>query len=200
MTHPRQIHLAAHFPGVNNTTVWSDPAAGSHIDFSSFEQLARTAERAKFDFFFLAEGQRMREHFGPSDTSSTWPGDPDNLTRSSPHVAAVTDRIGLMPTITTTYHEPHELARQLGTLDHLSGGRAGLEPRHLDPTPSPGRTSAAAATCPTTSAMSAASSSSSRFSCCGMRGRATGRDSPTTVVRSGSPANSRCRRCRRGAR
>jgi len=37
---PRQIHLAAHFPGVNNTTVWSDPDAGSHIEFSSFEKLA----------------------------------------------------------------------------------------------------------------------------------------------------------------
>ena len=24
-TRPKQIHLAAHFPGVNNTTVWSDP-------------------------------------------------------------------------------------------------------------------------------------------------------------------------------
>ncbi len=35
----KQIHLAAHFPGVNNTTVWSDPAAGSHIEFSSFAQL-----------------------------------------------------------------------------------------------------------------------------------------------------------------
>ena len=32
----KQIHLAAHFPGVNNTTVWSDPRSGSHIDFSSF--------------------------------------------------------------------------------------------------------------------------------------------------------------------
>ena len=52
----KQIHLAAHFPGVNNTTVWSDPAAGSHIEFSSFVHFARTAERAKFDFLFLAEG------------------------------------------------------------------------------------------------------------------------------------------------
>jgi hypothetical protein len=25
----KQIHLAAHFPGVNNTTVWSDPEAVS---------------------------------------------------------------------------------------------------------------------------------------------------------------------------
>jgi FMN-dependent oxidoreductase (nitrilotriacetate monooxygenase family) len=40
-------------------------------------------------------------------------------------LASVTERIGLMPTITTTYHEPHELARQLASLDHLSGGRAG---------------------------------------------------------------------------
>ncbi|MCO6003642.1 hypothetical protein NE236_01500 [Actinoallomurus purpureus] len=52
------MHLAAHFPGVNNTTVWSDPRPKSQIDFGSFVHLARTAERGKFDFFFffLAEG------------------------------------------------------------------------------------------------------------------------------------------------
>src|SRR6478736_6117760 len=60
----KQIHLAAHFPGVNNTTVWSDPAAGSHIEFSSFVHFARTAERGKFDFLFLAEGLRLREQNG----------------------------------------------------------------------------------------------------------------------------------------
>ena len=58
---PKQIHLAAHFPGVNNTTVWSDPAAGSHIEFDSFVRFAQTAERGKFDFLFLAEGLRLRE-------------------------------------------------------------------------------------------------------------------------------------------
>jgi len=36
----KQIHLAAHFPGVNNTTVWSDPRSGSHIEFSSAGQRA----------------------------------------------------------------------------------------------------------------------------------------------------------------
>jgi FMN-dependent oxidoreductase (nitrilotriacetate monooxygenase family) len=123
MSGPRQIHLAAHFPGVNNTTVWSDPAAGSHIDFSSFEQLARTAERAKFDFFFLAEGLRMREHAGRLHELDV-AGRPDSLAILAA-LAAVTERIGLMATITTTYHEPYELARQLGTLDHLSDGRAG---------------------------------------------------------------------------
>jgi FMN-dependent oxidoreductase (nitrilotriacetate monooxygenase family) len=123
MNGPRQIHLAAHFPGVNNTTVWSDPNAGSHIDFSSFEQLARTAERAKFDFFFLAEGLRMREHAGRLHELDV-AGRPDSLAILA-SLAAVTERIGLMATITTTYHEPYELARQLGTLDHLSDGRAG---------------------------------------------------------------------------
>ena len=63
----KQIHLAAHFPGVNNTTVWSDPAAGSHIEFSSFVRLAQTAERAKFDFFFLAEGLRLIRAAGFAD-------------------------------------------------------------------------------------------------------------------------------------
>ncbi|MFZ0388023.1 MAG: NtaA/DmoA family FMN-dependent monooxygenase [Solirubrobacteraceae bacterium] len=123
MSGPRQIHLAAHFPGVNNTTVWSDPAGGSHIDFSSFEQLARTAERAKFDFFFLAEGLRMREHAGRLHELDV-AGRPDSLAILA-SLAAVTERIGLMATITTTYHEPYELARQLGTLDHLSDGRSG---------------------------------------------------------------------------
>lgn len=61
---PRPMHLAAHFPGVNNTTVWADPRSRSQIEFSSFEHLARTAERGKFDFFFLAEGLRLREHNG----------------------------------------------------------------------------------------------------------------------------------------
>ncbi|MCV7062300.1 LLM class flavin-dependent oxidoreductase, partial [Mycolicibacterium vaccae] len=60
----KQIHLAVHFPGVNNATVWADPTAGSQIAFESFVHLARTAERGLFDFFFLAEGLRLREHRG----------------------------------------------------------------------------------------------------------------------------------------
>src|SRR4029079_3924766 len=60
--HRKPIHLAAHFPGVNNTTVWSEPESGSQIEFDSFVHMARTAERGLFDFFFLAEGLRLREH------------------------------------------------------------------------------------------------------------------------------------------
>jgi FMN-dependent oxidoreductase (nitrilotriacetate monooxygenase family) len=117
------MHLAAHFPGVNNTTVWTDPDSGSHIDFDSFVRLAQTAERAKFDFFFLAEGLRMREHAGRLHELDV-AGRPDSFTVLAA-LAALTQRIGLMATITTTYHEPHEVARQLASLDHLSAGRAG---------------------------------------------------------------------------
>ncbi|MEU5238815.1 NtaA/DmoA family FMN-dependent monooxygenase [Streptomyces lydicus] len=118
----KQIHLAAHFPGVNNTTVWADPGSGSHIAFSSFAHLARTAERGLFDFFFLAEGLRLREHKGRIHDLDVV-GRPESLTVLSA-VAAVTERLGLAATVSATFNEPYELARRLASLDHLSGGRA----------------------------------------------------------------------------
>ena len=118
----KQIHLAAHFPGVNNTTVWSDPAAGSHIDFRSFVHFAQTAERAKFDFLFLAEGLRLREQNGQIYDLDVV-GRPDTLTVLTA-LAAVTERLGLAGTINSTFNEPYDIARQFATLDHLSAGRA----------------------------------------------------------------------------
>lgn len=118
----KQIHLAAHFPGVNNTTVWSDPASGSQTDFASFVHFARTAERGLFDFLFLAEGLRLREHRGRIHDLDVV-GRPDTLTVLNA-IAAVTTHLGLGGTINTTYNEPVELARQFASLDHLSGGRA----------------------------------------------------------------------------
>jgi FMN-dependent oxidoreductase (nitrilotriacetate monooxygenase family) len=118
----KQVHLAAHFPGVNNTTVWSDPRAGSHINFSSFVHLAKTAERAKFDFLFLAEGLRLREQNGLIYDLDVV-GRPDTFTVLAA-LAAVTDHLGLTGTINSTFNEPYEVARQFASLDHLSGGRA----------------------------------------------------------------------------
>src|SRR6185503_18734161 len=103
-------------------TVWSDPEAGSHIEFSSFVKLAQTAERAKFDFFFLAEGLRLREQNGQIYDLDVV-GRPDTFTVLSA-LAAVTDRLGLAGTINSTFNEPFEVARQFATLDHLSRGRA----------------------------------------------------------------------------
>ncbi len=118
----KQMHLAAHFPGVNNTTVWSDPDSGSQTDFGSFVHFAQTAERGLFDFLFLAEGLRLREHQGKIHDLDVV-GRPDTLTVLGA-IAAVTTHLGLGGTINTTFNEPYELARQFASLDHLSGGRA----------------------------------------------------------------------------
>jgi FMN-dependent oxidoreductase (nitrilotriacetate monooxygenase family) len=123
MRKPKQVILGAHFPGVNNHTVWSDPLSGSQIEFGSFAHLARTAEAGKFDFFFLAEGLRLREQRGQVHDLDVV-GRPHTLTVLSA-LAAVTGHLGLVGTNQATYNEPYELARQYATLDHLSGGRAG---------------------------------------------------------------------------
>ena len=118
----KQIHLAAHFPGVNNTTVWSDPASGSHIEFDSFVEFAQIAERGLFDFMFLAEGLRLREQAGKIHDLDVV-GRPDTFTILAA-LAAVTDHLGLTGTINSTFNEPYEVARQFASLDHLSDGRA----------------------------------------------------------------------------
>ncbi|HYX94396.1 MAG TPA: NtaA/DmoA family FMN-dependent monooxygenase [Geodermatophilus sp.] len=118
----KQVHLAAHFPGVNNTTVWSDPASGSQIDFGSFVHFAQTAERGKFDFLFLAEGLRLREQNGAIYDLDVV-GRPDTFTVLAA-LGAVTERLGLTGTINSTFNEPFEVARQFASLDHLTGGRA----------------------------------------------------------------------------
>ena len=118
----KQVHLAAHFPGVNNTTVWSDPASGSQIDFGSFVHFAQTAERGKFDFLFLAEGLRLREQNGAIYDLDVV-GRPDTFTVLAA-LGAVTERLGLTGTINSTFNEPFEVARQFASLDHLTAGRA----------------------------------------------------------------------------
>ncbi|GAA3100535.1 NtaA/DmoA family FMN-dependent monooxygenase [Pseudonocardia yunnanensis] len=122
MSAPRkQIILGAYLGGVNHHTAWWHPEAGSQIDFSTFEHTARTAERGKFDFFFLAEGLALRERAGQVFDQDIV-GRPDTLPVLA-SLAAVTTHLGLAGTINATFNEPYELARQFATLDHLSGGR-----------------------------------------------------------------------------
>ncbi|WP_348648424.1 LLM class flavin-dependent oxidoreductase [Cryobacterium breve] len=93
----RQVHLAAHFPGVNNTSVWSDGKAESQIAFSSFRHFAQNAERGKFDFLFLAEGLRLREQKGLIHDLDVV-GRPNTLAILA-GIAAVTEHIGLVGTL-----------------------------------------------------------------------------------------------------
>jgi FMN-dependent oxidoreductase (nitrilotriacetate monooxygenase family) len=119
----KQIILAAYVGGVNEHTLWEDPGAGSQIDFSTFRHVARTAERGRFDYFFLAEGLALRARGGEIFDHDI-AGRPDTLPVLAA-LAAVTEHIGLVGTLNATFNEPYELARQLASLDHLSGGRAG---------------------------------------------------------------------------
>ena len=119
----KQVHLGAHFPGVNNTTVWSRSGVEEpdRLQRRSSISLA-AAERGMFDFFFLAEGLRLREHRGKIHDLDVV-GRPDTFTVLNA-LAGVTTHLGLAGTINTTFNEPYELAKQFATLDHLSDGRA----------------------------------------------------------------------------
>ena len=124
MSKPRkQIILGAYLGGVHQHTLWPDPATGSQIDFATVRHVAQTAERGKFDFFFLAEGLILRERIGLIVDRDVI-GRPDTLPVLAA-IATVTEHLGLIGTLNTAFNEPYELARQLASFDHLSGGRAG---------------------------------------------------------------------------
>ncbi len=109
------------YPAGHHEAAWRfrDSAPERVLDIGYYQDLARRAEAAKFDALFLADGPSL----------------PDNVRYASRFrlepftwlsgLAAVTQRIGLIATASTTYLEPYNLARLFASLDHLSRGRAG---------------------------------------------------------------------------
>ncbi|GLZ33345.1 monooxygenase [Lentzea sp. NBRC 105346] len=95
----------------------SDPL--SHLDIAYHQRIAQIAERAKFDSVFLADSPAQ---FGDPGRRPSGRIEPTILLTA---LAAVTSRIGLIATASTTYNEPFNLARRFSSLDHVSGGRAG---------------------------------------------------------------------------
>jgi FMN-dependent oxidoreductase (nitrilotriacetate monooxygenase family) len=77
--------------------------------------IAERAERAQIDFLFTADLLR----FGAQGAI----GSQEPLMFVSA-LSGITSRIGLIATVSTTFHDPFNLARFFGTLDHLSNGRA----------------------------------------------------------------------------
>ncbi|MEJ2889830.1 NtaA/DmoA family FMN-dependent monooxygenase [Actinomycetospora aeridis] len=117
-----RLHLAGFF-GFGPAYVWSEADPHVYYDFAAWRRLAAAAERGLFSTLFLGDSQRLREHLGRvTDHSVT--GRPDQLVLFA-HLAAVTERIGLVATLNTTFSDPVDLARRLSTVDVLSGGRAG---------------------------------------------------------------------------
>ena len=111
----------------HHVAAWRDPDVDPHSrqSLAHYLNIARLAERGKFDLLFMADTNAT---FGADDVDS-WTRttaasrlEPMTLLGA---IAAVTERIGLVATATTTYFEPFHVARFFGSLDQISGGRAG---------------------------------------------------------------------------
>jgi alkanesulfonate monooxygenase SsuD/methylene tetrahydromethanopterin reductase-like flavin-dependent oxidoreductase (luciferase family) len=118
-----RLHLNGFFP-FGPIYLWNEGIRPQeYYEFDGFRQLAQTAERGLFTAIFLGDSQRLREHLGKiTDTAVT--GRPDQLVLFA-HLAAVTERIGFVATLNTTFTDPVDLARRLATVDLLSRGRVG---------------------------------------------------------------------------
>jgi FMN-dependent oxidoreductase (nitrilotriacetate monooxygenase family) len=118
----RKLHLNAFLMGVgHHEAAWrhsrTEPARLT--DVRHYQELARIAERGKLDSVFLADGVALHGNVRHNALGGLEP-----LTLLSA-LAAVTDHIGLIATVSTTYNEPFHVARKFASLDHISGGRAG---------------------------------------------------------------------------
>lgn len=116
----RSMHLAVFALGTGNHPAgWRiNGASTRNSDWDVMQSIARTAERGKFDLFFVADTLAM----DPSDH-------PAHISRFEPisliaALSAITRDIGLGATVSTTFGAPYHVARALSSIDHISGGRA----------------------------------------------------------------------------
>lgn len=127
MAQQRQLHLGAFMrPSTIHTAGWRYPTAyaDANFNFQHLTRFARRLEAAKFDAFFMADHLAVLnmpiEALRRSHTVTSF--EPFTLLSA---LAAVTERIGLIATASTTFDAPFHVARRFASLDHLSNGRAG---------------------------------------------------------------------------
>ncbi len=123
----RQLHLGAFMRPVSlHTGAWRFPGAypDANFNFKHLKEFAQKLEAAKFDAFFMADHLAVLnmpvEALKRSQTVTSF--EPFTLLSA---LAAVTDRIGLVATASTTFDELYHVARRFASLDHISAGRAG---------------------------------------------------------------------------
>lgn len=118
----RQMHLMAQI-GVlgNHQGAWRAPGVAPEELFSlrPHIEIAQLAEAEKLDAVFMAD---LVGHLGPATYVPRGNLEPISLLSA---LAVVTERIGLVGTVSTSFSEPFNVARQFASLDHISGGRAG---------------------------------------------------------------------------
>lgn len=123
------MRLGASVKGLGyHPTGWLDPEvpADGGMSLPFYVDIARTLERGCFDILFLADHNAFFASDVPKGALGRAAGgaDLEPITLLAA-LSAVTTHIGLVATASSTLHQPFQLARQFGSLDHLSGGRAG---------------------------------------------------------------------------
>ncbi len=123
----RQLKLGAFMRPLSiHTAAWRYPGGtpDGNFNWPFIRRLAQKLEAGKFDAFFMADHLAVLNMpiDGLKRSATVTSFDPLTLL---PALAAVTDRIGLIATGSTTYNEPYHIARKFASLDHISSGRAG---------------------------------------------------------------------------
>ncbi|HEV2506705.1 MAG TPA: LLM class flavin-dependent oxidoreductase [Mesorhizobium sp.] len=123
----KKLHLGAFMRPVSlHTGAWRYPGAhpDANFNFADIKRFALRLEAAKFDAFFMADHLAVLnmpvEALKRSHTVTSF--EPFTLLSA---LAAITSRIGLVATASTTFDAPFHIARRFASLDHISGGRSG---------------------------------------------------------------------------
>ncbi len=114
-------------PTAHHHGAWRHPEADLGVFTPQWhEHIARVLEQGKFDSLFFADILGLYDLYGSSFATILRYGGQMGLLDPIPLLAIMaraTSRIGLGATLSTTFNAPYHLARSLGTLDLLSGGR-----------------------------------------------------------------------------
>src|SRR5471032_386689 len=122
MAKQRQLKFGAILTGTGTTqNEWLHPEipGDASVDIDWYRAQAQQAEAAKFDLVFIVDSPYITPDSAPHYLNRLEP-----LTLLAA-VAGVTSKIGLVATLTTSYTEPFNVARQFASLDLISKGRAG---------------------------------------------------------------------------
>jgi alkanesulfonate monooxygenase SsuD/methylene tetrahydromethanopterin reductase-like flavin-dependent oxidoreductase (luciferase family) len=130
---PEPLHLAVSLDGAGyHEAAWRDPTSRPRELFGAryWVDQVRTAERGlldlvSFDDAFGIQSQSPRKL---DDRTDQVRGRLEAVLLAS-RVAPTTRHIGLVPVATTTHSEPFHIASAISTLDFISTGRAGWQPR-----------------------------------------------------------------------
>ena len=118
----RQLHINVNIlnAGVFGGS-WRFPGIDAADSFTveHYTSIASKAEAAKLDAIFLADGPVLAPDLRYR------PGNNLEPTTVLARIAAQTERIGLIGTLSSSYNDPHELARRVMDLDRISAGRVG---------------------------------------------------------------------------